>query len=110
MLKKRYLLILGLIVLLFILGAIVPVKSFIDEHSPMVEVCRNALSSDRPGYTFYECGIYNPLRYERTTFSYPDTVTVHFTDGINDMQCEMQRRGSKWVVTGRLSTLAAPCP
>ncbi len=106
--KKRYLSIFVIIVLLFIVGAVVTI-----DQVQMIEVCRNALSSDRPGYTYYTCGdtiIYSPLRYERTTSSSPPSVTVYFDDGTNDMWCHMERKGSEWVVAGWGSTIVGMCP
>ncbi|HEY9760007.1 MAG TPA: hypothetical protein V6C97_32915 [Oculatellaceae cyanobacterium] len=115
MFKKRYLPILVLVFLLFAIGAIVSVKKVAairSERSQMIEACLTALSSDRLGYTFYECGspdVYSPLKYERIKSS-PLSVTVYFHDGTNDMWCHMQRNSSKWIVAGTGSTIAAPCP
>lgn len=112
MFKKRYLFILIPLVLVFTIVAIITIIRAIDEHSQRVDVCRNALSSDRPGYTFYECGstdIYSPLNYQRAEAS-PISVTIYFDDGTNDMWCDMQRHGSEWVVISRGSTITAPCP
>ena len=111
--EKRHLLLLVLIGVLFTIGAIVSIivgiKKVIDEHSPRVEVCRNALSPT--GYNQYSClSTGSPLRYERTEFSSPDTVTVIFNDGINDEWCGMQRHGSEWVVTSKGGTMTEPCP
>jgi hypothetical protein len=112
--EKRHLLILVLIGLLFTLGATVGIKRVVDGHSPRVEICRNALSSDRPGYTYYVCPqgkVYVPLRYQRTDFvPFSKTVRVHFTDGTNLMWCTMERHDSEWVVTGAASTIASMCP
>lgn len=114
--KKRYLPILVLVLLLFTSGAIVGIKKVAairKEQSQMIEVCLTALSSDRLGYTFYECGsadVYSPLKYERIKSSSLSGTVVYFDDGTNEMWCHMQRNSSKWIVTGTGSTLAAPCP
>lgn len=112
--EKRHLLIFVLIGLLFTFGATVGIKRVVDEHSPRVEICRNALSSDRPGYTYYICAgdkVYVPLRYQRTeSVPFSKAVRVHFTDGPNLMWCTMERHGSEWVVTGAASTIASMCP
>ena len=113
--RKRYLSVFVIIVLLLIVGAIVAIKQVVvirNEQSQMIEICRNALSSDRPGYTSYACGdtvFYSPLRYERTKSSLT-SVTVYFDDGTNDMWCDMQWNGSKWVVTGMATTIVGMCP
>ena len=115
MFKKHHRSILVLIVLLFAIGAIFAIEQAVairNERSQMIEVCRSALSSDRPGYTSNQCGstvIYSPLRYERMK-SFLFSVTVYFDDGINQSWCHMQWLGSEWVVTGWGSTMAAPCP
>ncbi len=106
MFKKRYLFILVPVVLLIVIGAIFRIQ--------IVEGCRNAWSSDRPGYAVYsDCHggkAYHPLIYQRIEFSSPDDATVYITDGTNDMTCFMQWKGSKWVKTGGLTTIVAPCP
>ncbi len=107
--EKRHLLLLILIGLLFIVGVIIGIKRVIDEHSPLVAVCRNALLSADNGH--YDClSTESPLRYQRTKFSSSDTVTVYFSDGINDEWCVMQRHGSEWVVVSGGATMVSPCP
>ena len=104
-----------IIVLLLIMGVIAAarrVDTVKNESPQMIEACRNALSSDRPGYTFYKCDnndVYQPLNYVRTESSHLPII-VYFDDGTNDMWCQMQQIGSNWVVTGTGSTLVAPCP
>jgi len=116
--KKRYLPLIVLFSLLFTIGAIVTIKGVIDEHrsvvrehSPMVEVCRNALVS--AGYTLYSCEgteFHSTPRYQRIEFSLMGTVNVYFNDGVNDMSCKIYRRGSEWVVISKATTIAGMCP
>ncbi len=115
--EKRHLLLLILIGLLFTIGAIVGIKRVFDEHSPLVELCRKDLASSGftspAGYSGYTCGgetTYLPLKYQSTFFRTPNSIRVRFTDGVNLLDCEMERRGSEWVVTGRGSTMASMCP
>jgi hypothetical protein len=116
MLKKCNQKIFVIISLIFIVGIVDSIKQVIDakiESPKMIEVCQNALSnafsSDRPGYTFYECNnSYSPRIYVRTVSS-PLFVTVYFQDGTNDMWCTMKEIGSIWIVTGTATTIVAPC-
>jgi hypothetical protein len=112
MLKKRNQKIFVIIILMFIVGMINAIKQVVaakNESPQMIEVCQNALSSDRLGYTFYECNnSYSPLIYVRTESSLL-SVTVYFQDGTNDMWCNMKQFGSTWIVTGTRTTIVAPC-
>lgn len=117
MFKKRYLFILVPVVLLVVTGAIVGIKRVSDEYSPLVEVCRNDLAStgytSPAGYSVYTCGskeFHMLLKYQSTIFRTPTSVIVRFNDGVNFLDCEMQRRGSEWVVTSRGTTIAGICP
>lgn len=112
MFNKRYLFILVPAVLLIVIGAMFRNQKV----TQIVEGCRNAWSSDRPGYTVYGddvCSgrkVYGYLVYKGIDFSSPDTATVYFTDGTNHMTCDAQWRNSRWVVSRGWTTLAAPCP
>lgn len=114
MLKKRTLIIYATIVLMLIVGMIDTINQVLAakiESPQMIQACQNALSSDRPGYTFYKCDnteIYNPLGYVKTESSLL-SVNVYFDDRINTLWCDMQQIGLKWVVTGTASTIAWPC-
>ncbi len=116
MLKKRkqiIFIILILMVFVSMIDTIGQVFAAKIESPHMIEACQNALSaafsSDRPGYTYYGCNnSYSPIIYVRTESSLL-TVNVHFTDGTNDMWCDMKQIGLTWIVTGRASTIVAPC-
>ncbi len=119
MFRKRYFFIYIIIVLLIIIGAISATKQVVairNERSQMIEVCQQALSSasssDRPGYTRYTCGdnvVYSYRQYKGIKSS-PLSATVYFDDGTNDMWCDMQYNGSKWVVKGTAATIVGICP
>ncbi len=75
--EKRHLLLVILIGLLLTIGAIVGIKRVFDEHSPLVEICRNDLASrgftSPAGYSVYTClgtEYRMPLRYQDTVFFY----------------------------------------
>jgi hypothetical protein len=96
MFKKRYLLVLVLVILLFTLGAMTVISG---DRYQVVRVCRNALSSVQG---------YGTWKYQRTSFHSP--IRVYFSNGVNTAWCEMQQNGSEWEVTALAPSMVSPYP